>query len=130
MYSVVLMMAMSGTAAEAPAGLFHHGGGCTGYSGCTGSCNGWGGCTGAAAGWGGAACYGSTFAYAQHVACYGYSLNCVGFGCFGTYPTYFAGPVTPYHYIPTIPPTTREVVVPPVTGGEVVPPPTGTTPPV
>src|SRR5436305_927491 len=50
MYSVVLMMAMSGTAAEAPAGLFHHGGGCTGYSGCTGSCNGWGGALAAPAG--------------------------------------------------------------------------------
>lgn len=94
MYSVILMMAMSGAPAEAPAWPFRSNNcyGCTGWAGNTGH-----------------ACYGSGYAWGgQHIACYGYSLNCVGFSCFGSYPTYFAGPVTPYHYIPAVPSKIRE----------------------
>lgn len=110
MYSAILLMAMSGTASEAQAGLFRRNDcyGCTGWAGCIG-------CSGASAGH---ACYGWGHGWnVQHVACYGYSLNCVGFACFGSYPTYFVGPVTPYHYIPTVPAATRENIPAPKPGG-------------
>jgi hypothetical protein len=82
MYSIVLMMAMSGQATEAPAGiLFHrHEGccGCTGHSacsgyGCSGACSGYG-CSGhsACSGYGcSGACYGGCTGYACHGGCHG-----------------------------------------------------------
>src|SRR4051794_39895476 len=90
MYSAILMMAMTGSAAQAPAWPWrgNEGPGC-------------------------AACASS----GQHIACYGYSLNCVGFACFGSYPTYFVGPVSPYHFTPAIPAKTREGLPPPKSDG-------------
>jgi len=84
MYSVVLMMAMTG-GAEAPAGLFGHGG-CHGsyYASCSGSCTGYyATCTG----W---SCHGSSghgWAHHSH-SChggYGYeSYSCYGSSCYGS----------------------------------------------
>jgi len=92
MYSVILMMALSGGATETPTGAYKHDAGYT--------CNGWAdghGCGG------------------QHTACYGYALNCraVYNNCFGSYPTYWATPVSPYFYLPPAPPKTENK--PPVT---------------
>jgi hypothetical protein len=72
MYSVVLLMALSG--GEAPA-LGHHDGcsGCTGYAGCSGCCGGYvvtcGGCSG---------CCGGCTGWTTCSACTGCSGNCHG----------------------------------------------------
>ena len=77
MYSIVLMMAMSGSA-DAPAGLFHHGcNGCNGCTGCTGSsCH---GCTG------GHGCHGGLFKHKHGCnGCTGGCHGCTGgTGCTG-----------------------------------------------
>ena len=95
MYSLVLMMALSGSA-DAPAGLFGgHGcnGGCSGYScsgGCSGSCHGGGhklfgghGCRGGCHGChGGYGCCGGGYACTGGAGCTG----AVGAGCAGGVP--------------------------------------------
>jgi uncharacterized protein (TIGR03000 family) len=80
MYSVVLMMAMTG-AGDAPAGMLHHGccGGCSGYScsGCYGCC---GGCCGGGKHHGGHGCCGGKH-HGGHHGCHG-CHGCCG-GCYG-----------------------------------------------
>jgi uncharacterized protein (TIGR03000 family) len=71
MYSLVLMMALSGSA-DAPAGLFNHG--CNGCSGS--SCN--GGCSGYSCG-GGHGCHGGR---SKH-GCHGCNGGCSGYSCSG-----------------------------------------------
>ncbi|HEY1859896.1 MAG TPA: TIGR03000 domain-containing protein [Gemmataceae bacterium] len=87
MYSVVLLMAISG-GAEAPAGLFHHGhGGCSGYAGCDG-CAGGAGCAGSAytgcaggAGCTGGGCHGGGHHFlGGHGGCHGGGGGCHGGG--------------------------------------------------
>jgi uncharacterized protein (TIGR03000 family) len=96
MYSVVLMMALSGGAAEAPAG---HGccggcwGSCGGYScggyscgSCHGCHGGWSSCHGCSGGYsccgGGHGCHGGFF---HRHSCCGGCNGCYGGGCYGGY---------------------------------------------
>jgi uncharacterized protein (TIGR03000 family) len=79
MYSVVLLMAISG-GAEAPAGLFHHGSNCSGATACAG-CTGSAGCTGAYAGCTGSSCHGGGHRLFGG-GCHGGGLFS-GFGCHG-----------------------------------------------
>jgi uncharacterized protein (TIGR03000 family) len=79
MYSVVLMMALSGSAAEQPAGLFNRG--CSGCSGCYG-CNGCGGgCRGSSCG----GCRGG-FLFGKRGGCKGCNgcNGCSGYSCCGS----------------------------------------------
>jgi uncharacterized protein (TIGR03000 family) len=78
MYSVVLMMAMTG-AGDTPAGLFSHGccgGSCDGYAACSGCCGGWSSCHGCCGGY--SSCHGG--GHGNHGCCGGYS-SC--HGCHG-----------------------------------------------
>jgi uncharacterized protein (TIGR03000 family) len=88
MYSVVLMMAMTG-GGDMPAGLFHKDSGCCG-GGCYGSCY---GCSGGGhhggrsrghghkgGGCCGGGCYGGCYG-----CCGGYAYGCCGGGCHGCY---------------------------------------------
>ncbi len=81
MYSMVLLVALTGTA-DAPAWGHHRGCGCWGCGcGCYGGCYGcWGGCYGCYGGyscgcWGGYGCYGC--------GCWGGGYGCYGCGCWG-----------------------------------------------
>src|SRR5579871_2913635 len=87
MYSIVLMMALSGSGDTAQAGLFHHrcsGGDCGGYAACTGGY----GCTGYAAG----CCGGGhhrLFGHHRGHGCHGgYAVCSGGYGCTGGYAAY------------------------------------------
>ncbi len=91
MYSVVLMVAMTG-GADVPAGLFGHGGCCGGYSDCYGcyGCSGcWGGCYGSSC-HGGHGFFGG-HKHHGHGCCGGYDYGCCGgyayscYGCCGGY---------------------------------------------
>ncbi|MFL5338744.1 MAG: TIGR03000 domain-containing protein [Gemmataceae bacterium] len=84
MYSMVLLMAMSGPAAETPTWHHHHSSCCGG--GANYACHGCGGCTGAANGG-----YGP-IAYYGFAGCYG--------SCYGSYTNYFSYWSTPpqVHY--------------------------------
>ena len=79
MYSVVLLMALSG--GEAPA-LGHHDGcsGCTGYVSCSGCCGGCSGCSGCCGGYvvSCTGCSGCCGGWASHSACTGCSGDCHG----------------------------------------------------
>jgi uncharacterized protein (TIGR03000 family) len=97
MYSVVLMMAMTG-GADVPAGLFGHGD-CHGsyYSDCSGSCTGYY----TTSSWschGGYSCHGSSYGHSWsghgghscHGSCYGNSWSCHGgYSCYGS--AYYEG---------------------------------------
>ncbi|HLW66395.1 MAG TPA: TIGR03000 domain-containing protein [Gemmataceae bacterium] len=137
MYSLVMMMAMNGPVAEAPAHLFWWRHGCSGCSGCCGGCcggcygggHGWhhrggccGGCYGGCCG-GYAACYGCSGCYGVAHACGG-CVGCMGYGfagcygsCYGSYTNYFSywqEPPATYGYgtpmYPTVPGTPSNVV--------------------
>jgi uncharacterized protein (TIGR03000 family) len=90
MYSVVLMVAMTG-GAEAPSSWFGRGGSCHGdcYGGCSGSCSGYsGGCSGWSCHGGGHSCHGGGFfgGHRSHGCCGGglFSHSCHGGnGCCG-----------------------------------------------
>lgn len=85
MYSLVLMMALSGSA-ETPAGLFNHG--CSGCHGCSGSCS--GSCTGSSC-CGGSSCHGSKHGchggglFSRKHGCHGGCHGCNGSSCCGGY---------------------------------------------
>jgi uncharacterized protein (TIGR03000 family) len=145
MYSLVMMMAMNGPVAEAPAHLFWWRQGCSGCSGCCGGCCGgcYGGCHGIF-GWrrhgccggccgGYAACSGCYGCYGVAHACGG-CTGCMGYGfagcygsCYGSYTNYFSywtEPPTTYGYgtpmYPEPPVAVPPGTVPPV--NPVIPP--------
>ena len=100
MYSIVLMMALSGSGDTAQAGLFHHrcsGGDCGGaYAGCTGGYGGYGctggyGCSGYAASCCGGGHHHRLFGHHREHGCHGGYASCSGgygmggYGCTGGY---------------------------------------------
>lgn len=93
MYSIVLMMALSGSGDTAQAGLFHHrcsGGDCGGgYVACSGGYGGYG-CTGYAAGCCGGGHHHRLFGHHRGHGCHG-DYGChggYGYGCHGGYAGY------------------------------------------
>jgi uncharacterized protein (TIGR03000 family) len=106
MYSVVLMAALTTTAAEAPA--CHRS--CHGYSACYGCSGCYGGCRG---GWGG--CYGGCWG-GGYGSCYGSFYGC--HGCYGCYGCYGCSGYAPVMVAPSGPPT-----MPPAGGAAPAPPP-------
>ena len=102
MYSIVLMMALSGSGDTAQAGLFHHrcsGGNCGGaYVGCNGGygchggyagCTGAYGCTGYATGCCGGGHHHRLFGHHRGHGCNGGYAGCTGgYGCHGGYVGY------------------------------------------
>src|SRR5437764_116692 len=113
MYSVVLMAALTTTAAEAPACW-----GCRGYSACYGCSGcyggGYGGCYGC---WGG--CWGSCYGgYGSHwVSSYGCH------GCYGCYGCYGCNGYAPVMVAPTMPVAPDGMALPPARGGAGTPAP-------
>ncbi|MBY0523996.1 MAG: TIGR03000 domain-containing protein [Gemmataceae bacterium] len=80
MYSLVLMMALSGSA-DAPANHGCHG--CSGCHGCYSSCHGCHGCHGGHKKHGCHGCHGCNSCYGCYGSCTGYSC-CGGYACYGS----------------------------------------------